>query len=190
MKKQQFSYSLKNDLVEKSKTQKISKILNKKYSPCLIAVKSFLKIKPFFFKKFEVNKDKKEYFSINIKCSQNNVFCTLANVLSNKIVFSCSAGKYNVSISRKSLRYNVIPVLTYFFQEIKQITTKAKILIVIFTLPINLKKNVLSFVFSQIYDKTKKKTIFFVLKNKKCFNGCKSKKKKRKKHKVMRFLKY
>lgn len=185
MKKQQFSYFLKNDLVEKNKTQKI---LNKKYSPCLIAVKTFLKTKPFFFKEFKADNNKKKYLSINIKCSQNNVFCTLANVLSNKIIFSCSSGKYNVSISRKSLRYNVIPVLTYFFQEIKQITVMAKVLIVIFTLPINLKKNVLFFVFSQIYDKTKKKTIFFVLKDKKCFNGCKSKKKKRKKHKVTRFL--
>jgi hypothetical protein len=47
MKKQQFSYFLKNDLVEKNKTQKI---LNKKYSPCLIAVKTFLKTNPFFLR--------------------------------------------------------------------------------------------------------------------------------------------
>jgi ribosomal protein S11 len=133
------------------------------------------------------SKVKSRFFSINIKCSQNNVFCVLTDFFTGKNLCSYSSGTYGIKISRKTVRYNIKTVLTYFFRQIKKQMSNAEILIFILTIPINSKKNILSFIFSQL-DKTDNKVIFFVLKNLKCFNGCRLKKKKRKKHKIRRFL--
>jgi hypothetical protein len=67
-------------------------------------------------------------------------------------------------------------------------------IIILLTVPIRLRKKVIELLFNlRLYKKTPKESylraILIKTKDKKCFNGCRSKKKRRKKRKGMRLLK-
>ena len=64
----------------------------------------------------------KDLFShkINILVKSNNVFCNLATFKDNKTINSCSAGKYNIQVSQKTIRYTYNTIITNFFKKIKK----------------------------------------------------------------------
>ena len=100
-----------------------------------------------------------------------------------------SSSNYNVKVSRKNLRYSIKPILSFFFQEIKKQISQTEFLSIILTAPLGLRKKMLTFIFAQLFDAKKKRTLFFTVKENKCFNGCRAKKRKRKKHKGLRLYK-
>lgn len=66
---------------------------------------------------------------LNLIIKPNNVFCNFSTFKDNQTTDSCSSGKYNIKVTRKTLRYTYDWVLARFFRIIKpKIYIKKKIL--------------------------------------------------------------
>ena len=70
-------------------------LLNKKYTDIVGNLKNF-KLK------------------IILRVRPNNIFCTLKNLDSDKILINKSSGTYNLQISKKKLKYNIKMMLQFF----------------------------------------------------------------------------
>jgi hypothetical protein len=125
-------------------------------------------------------------FKINIKVVSNNIFCTLSKTGSNDVLIKSSFGKYKIKISKRSLNLNFHRLLYLFFKE--KVFKKYKVLknnlVVFLTAPIKLRYRILKEFHSKV-----KNGILLKIFSKKCFNGCKVSKKKKKKRKGFRVFK-
>lgn len=184
----------------------IQEIHNDSYEEPLIAFESELnetnleqfECKNSDFKKEKILSKKKKTLTIRIK--PNNVFCTLKNETNNKVV-SGSSTKYKIKMSKKTLRYNYKIVVRSFLEEAKKML-KSNFLLVYITAPKRvrrellrmLKKKLLSskkslFKSSDSEDKKMFNAVVFNFHAKKCFNGCRAKKKRRNKQRGLRIYK-
>jgi hypothetical protein len=121
---------------------------------------------------------------IYIKLLPNNVFCNYA--VDNKTLVFISAGLCNLSISKKTLKTRYKLVFENFLEKIQDMLVYKNILISL-TCPIKYKKQIINqFLFN---NKFKKHKLIFNIESKKCFNGCRPKKKKRSKRKGLRLFK-
>jgi ribosomal protein S11 len=119
-----------------------------------------------------------------LKVTQNNVFCTLTNYQNKKILLNTSSGKEKLNISRKTLSFGAKHILISFLRKIKKKITGCNLIISI-TAPLRIKVLFLRLLKSYV-----RKTFIFINTNhKKCFNGCKPPKKKRKKQRGLRVFK-
>ena len=133
------------------------------------------------------NNDKNTYLfskKIDIRVTPNNVFCTLKNCFNNKTIKIGSAGKYKVKTSKKTLKYSCKIIVGFFLKEIRQDINSKKILVNM-TGPINLRKSIIE----QITKYIERNSITLNVNQKKCFNGCRPPKKRRKKQKGLRLFK-
>ena len=119
-----------------------------------------------------------------LKATQNNIFCTLINHRSNKIIFNTSAGKEKLKISRKTLIFGAKNIFLSFFKKIKKQVWEASIYVNIIG-PLRIKLIFLR----MLRNYSKKSCLLINTQHKKCFNGCKVKKKKRKKQRGLRVFK-
>jgi hypothetical protein len=144
----------------------------------------------------KLNKQHKIYLitTINIKIKQNNIFCTLRK--NQKIKKIASAGLYKIRISKKFLKLNYKKVIKLFLKKIKKKITFNNLLLNI-SCSKKFRKKILRQVlkfrkkyykqFSYKYKKKNYAELFAIsFKNKKCFNGCRPKKKIRKKRRRFR----
>ena len=96
-KKLKFTYKYKKKIVLlKSKT--------------LLRLKKTFKYKPYFINPIFQNiinskLENKIGYKISIRITPNNVFCTLKDLLKNKVLIVSSAGKYKLNVSKKTLRF-------------------------------------------------------------------------------------
>jgi ribosomal protein S11 len=127
---------------------------------------------------------KKIVYTITIKIIPNNVFCTFINNIENKTKLTISAGKYKLNVSRKKLKFTSKIILAKFIDEIKNQIKNSTILIKIYS-PIKQKKSIIKKLISSL----KKNKLIIKSLPVKCFNGCRPKKKKRKKQKGLRIFK-
>lgn len=83
--------------------------------------------KSYFSKKSKLFLAKKEYFGykLTIVVKANNVFCTITSLKENKILATCTAGKYNVKLSKKTIRYTYNTIITRFLKIAKKYSFKA-----------------------------------------------------------------
>ena len=114
----------------------------------------------------------------------NNVFCTLKNCFNNKTIQVGSAGKYKVKTSKKTLKFSCKIIVGFFLREIRQDLSSKKILINL-TGPITLRKSLIE----QVTKSIKGNSVTLNVNQKKCFNGCRPPKKRRKKQKGLRLFK-
>lgn len=121
---------------------------------------------------------------LSIKITSNNIFCNLKNIIDNRTLAVCSSGKYKVKTTKKKLKHNLKIVLGSFFNEIKN-KLVSKDLIFVITSPIKIRKQIIKFL-SQSFNKY---NLILKINNKKCFNGCRPPKKRRKKQKGLRIFK-
>lgn len=121
---------------------------------------------------------------LDIRITPNNVFCTLKNLSNNKIIKVGSSGKYKIKTSKKTLKFSCKVIVGFFLDEIKQ-DLVAKTLLINLTGPIRLRKVILE----QVVKHIRKSSVTINVNNKKCFNGCRPKKKRRKKQKGLRLFK-
>jgi ribosomal protein S11 len=138
------------------------------------------------FFNFSVDNLKVIDYKISIRVTSNNIFCTLVDPKTNKIKASTSSGQNNVKTSKKTLRFTSSIILQNFLNNVISFLQKKKFLIEIIS-PIRLRKKILQQVLN-ILTKTQSK-ILVELKPMKCFNGCRPKKKQRKKRKTFRIFK-
>ena len=119
---------------------------------------------------------------IYIKVCQNNIFCTLKNVYTNKILLNLSCGILKLDTSKKKLNYNLKFVLETFFRNVNSYFKVNKSFIIQIISAKKFRKKILSI----LKYKLKKKNVVLRTKKNKCFNGCRPSKKKRKKRVVLR----
>jgi ribosomal protein S11 len=121
---------------------------------------------------------------INIKINPNNIFCTLKSLNKKKILSVGSSGKYKIKTSKKTLRFSTKAVLNSFLNEIRNKLISKEIFITVIS-PIRIRKSI----FKQLTKYFRKKVLILHIDGKKCFNGCRPKKKKRKKQKSFQMFK-
>jgi ribosomal protein S11 len=148
---------------------------------------------------------------ITIRVKPNNTFCTLRSSFHDQVI-SSSSTKYNVKMSKKSLRYNYKIILKAFLKEVSAFIKSDKILFSI-TAPRKIRRELLRILkvhlepteLDETLDSDKIEhqedicddeeyseeptLVVFKLNAKKCFNGCRVRKKKRKKQRGLRIYK-
>lgn len=131
------------------------------------------------------NKLKKKYSLISLTIKPNNFFCTLRSKRhQNKLVLIRNSASYKIKVSKKRLRHTVKKMLFPFFREVYKKIKKTSVIIQIIA-PVRVRKIALR-TFLQYF---KSSIVAIDLKHKKCFNGCRPPKKKRKKRKGFRIFK-
>lgn len=189
MLKQSKNLNFKDSSTKRYSNRKTFRInLNKKH-------KNFLRVRKAFkfrcyisnpiFRQIS-NKNIYKNFSkhIFIKIRPNNVFCTLVDKDLKKILYTTSSGKCNTKTSKKTLRHSSKIVVQSFFDNIKRYSKKDYFLITI-NGPKKMKKPILELLSLNL----KNKNLIVDVKGKKCFNGCRPSKKRRKKQKGLRIFK-
>jgi len=180
--------------------QKQIKKLKKKYQKSSRKTKQFarfLRIRKNFkyqtsllnatFKKICQKSSLKDFSKIiNIKIKANNIFCTLKNLDKKLTVYNMSAGKCKIKTSKKLLRYSIKQIVNFFFAKIRRIILNTKSILVNITGPKRIRKVVIKLFETNL----KRRHLIININQKKCFNGCRAKKQKRKKQKKFRILKY
>lgn len=113
------------------KMKKNERLVNKNRSHIIIKkklqIKNDLLVKKFKKALFEKNKVKKALLlkkkllkRITIKFKQNNIFCTLINLINNKTLHVGSSGIYKLKISKRKLKYVFLEVLNIFFNKMRK----------------------------------------------------------------------
>jgi len=156
--------------------------------------KNFLRVRKSFRDKCQANNPTFRFISgkglkffeklISIKIKPNNVFCALSDRLSGKTIYITSSGKCQIKTSKKMLRFSSKLILQSFFNNIKPLLKREGI-IVRMVGPKRLKKPVVE----QLTTVLRGKSLLITSEGKKCFNGCRAPKKRRKKQRGMRIFK-
>lgn len=121
---------------------------------------------------------------VHIRISFNNIFCTLRDIVKNQILLNLSCGILKLDTSKKKLNYNIKFVLETFFKKAELSLKTKKNCIVQIISPKKFRKKILGILKQRI----KRKNIILRTKKNKCFNGCRSPKKRRKKRVSLRVL--
>ena len=185
MLKQKKNLLIKNNRAENLSVEKKIKQQNR----INFRLRKIFKNKPYFVNPINqelINLSNNNLFSrkLTIRITPNNIFCNLKNISTNKTVKVGSSGKYKVKTSKKTLKFSCKIVLGFFLEEIKQETIKKEILLSL-TAPIKLRKVILE----QVAKYIQLSSMIINFNQKKCFNGCRPPKKKRKKQKGLRLFK-
>lgn len=184
--------TIKKQILKKIEKNK-HKIYKKKYN--IKEFKKFYHLKKIFkYKNYLLNTKLKENlnnqfknkisYKIKVKIIPNNVFCTFIDIAENKTKIVTSAGKYKLNVSRKKLKFTSKIIISKFIDDIKTQIKNGTVLIEIYG-PIKQKKGVIKKFISSL----KRNKLLIKSLSVKCFNGCRPKKKKRKKQKGLRILK-
>lgn len=123
-------------------------------------------------------------FSVAIRLTQNNVFCTLKNLVTKKTLQNSSSGTQGVHTSKKSLRYSCRQLVPAFLKRIPAAEPQS-----VFIANITVPKRLRKFVALKLANRFKGSRFFLFLNGKKCFNGCRPSKQRRKKHQKYRVFK-
>ena len=139
------------------------------------------------FKAIKDTPDSAKKFRFNVNVTNNNIFCTLVDLSTNNIVLQLSAGKCNISSSKKLVRYASKIVLDEFLLKCKPFLNKNSVVFK-FSGPVRIRRFILNSVFYhfKLFDVSQ---VFFDIKANKCFNGCRPPKQRRKKNKGLRLFK-
>ena len=117
-------------------------------------------------------------YTIFFKIKQNNLFCTLKNIITNNILLVASAGKLKLNVSKNKLFFLQKKIIFKFLKKVKWILKRHKFSIIIKLIcPLKLRRRVLRHVRILL----KKRPLVVIFSDLKIFNGCRSKKKRRKK---------
>ena len=135
--------------------------------------------------------NKKRFLRLTVKVVPNNIFCTIKDNQSNKVLRSVSGGTYSIKLSKKGLRYYAKVVLTSFLKDLRDLKIKFNKSIVIKVIaPIQLRRQIINVLSYSLFGKfANKKNAFLEVEAKKVFNGCRPRKKIRKKRKGLRLFK-
>lgn len=140
--------------------------------------------------------------TITIRIKPNNVFCTFVNRANRKTkTISGTCTKYKVKMSKKALRYNYKVILKSFLKETKRFLKSKRILISV-TSPKKIRRELMRILKTRLIRRKKfvqkasgkrvrysPDLLLFRFNSKKCFNGCRVRKKRRKKQRGLRIYK-
>jgi ribosomal protein S11 len=119
-----------------------------------------------------------------IKLGSNNVFCTLKNIQKNTVYCSRSSGRYKYKITKKTLKYIAPLVISSFLEESRKDLYKSSLILNLIA-PKRLRRYNIRALGRMLIKKYRVKHLIFSVKDKKCFNGCRLPKLRRKKKKFL-----
>lgn len=135
------------------------------------------KITGIYFKIFRYFKAVPRFnLKLAVNIFPNNIFLNLSQVKKYKTLKKASSGMFSVKITKKRLYQGVGIILQKFLKKIKFFLHRRNLLIVL-TSPRFLKRKVIKLFRNSLL----KRNLFFKVLASKCFNGCRPKKKRRKK---------
>jgi ribosomal protein S11 len=147
-------------------------------------LKQLFNKKPFFLNRnslfLQKKVNNKYFFRLIIKLKANNIFCSFLNTKVKKTLKIISSGIYKIKTSKKSLKFSTKNILKIFLGTIKKkYKLSNKKLLIKITAPIRIRKKIIK----QLTNSFKTNSLLINVEEKKCFNGCRPSKKKRKKKK-------
>jgi hypothetical protein len=149
-------------------------ILNKKISNSLIYSKNFSK-------------------KITFRFSQNNLFCNLLDLKKHKTLHTSSAGVYKLKLSKRKIKTFYKTFVYIFFNKIKKNVKDFKNTLFNVIAPIKIRKALIKVILLEIkkfrQQYSERKNVLINISAKKCFNGCRAKKKIRKKGRFFKIYK-
>lgn len=129
---------------------------------------------------------KDNYFEkkISIKVTSNNIFCTCINFITNKIIYNGSGGLYKIKVSKKKLKLVYKNILYKFFGFLRKKYRRNFLnrILVCISAPIMLRKKIIRAAMNILLKLKNLKVILLKMNKKKCFNGCRASKVRRKKN--------
>jgi hypothetical protein len=130
-------------------------------------------------------------YTITVRMTQNNIFCYIGNIVTNKTLLKLSSGNVKINITKKTLKFHSTRIIPYFFSLLRSKMIRS-VISVNFIVPKAIKKKIFFLVLSKFKKLRRKKYFFklFIFRGKKCFNGCRAPKLKRKKRHKFRILKF
>jgi len=123
-------------------------------------------------------------YTVNIRVTPNNIFCNLSNTIEKKTMFVCSGGTYKLNVSKKKLKFISKIIIQNFIKKFSTVQPYKTVLIKIIG-PIKTRK----FIIKQFKGLLKKNNLIIKSNPLKCFNGCRPKKKKKRKQKGLKIFK-
>lgn len=139
----------------------------------------------FFFFNIPSNYIDKYSLHIFIRVLQNNIFITFFNFKTKKIIKKISCGLIQLKSSKKKIKFNLNIILNKINFLIKKYFFFIKNIILKITAPRYFKKIIYKFFFFSINYNI---NFIYIFSSNKAFNGCRVKKKRRKKRKFFRIF--
>jgi hypothetical protein len=129
-------------------------------------------------------------YLITIRIVQNNIFCYIGNIATGKTILKLSSGLVKLNITKKTIKFHSSRIVPYFFSLLPSRIINCTIGIN-FIVPQVLKRKIFFLVLSKLKKSRGKKMFLklFFFSGKKCFNGCRVAKLKRKKRHKFRIYK-
>jgi hypothetical protein len=115
-------------------------------------------------------------FLLTIKVLANNVFCSFKNLQLNKTVFIYSAGLLRLKMTKRKLKTTPKLIIDMFLTRVESELKQTELLLVDITAPMLIKEYILESVFS---GSIKQNNLIINIKDKKSFNGCRPRKRRR-----------
>jgi hypothetical protein len=112
------------------------------------------------------------------------MFCHVIDLRKKTTLLKINSGFLKIKITKKRINYVIKPILNYFFDKINLLKIKKSLLFSVIV-PARNRRLVLKHTWRSF--NTKRKMLFVV--SKKCFNGCRPPKKRRKKRQGLRLFK-
>jgi hypothetical protein len=143
-----------------------------------------------YYRSGPLNFIKKEFVG-TMRVRPNNIFFTLKSVQPQQMLLFKSAGSYKLNVSKKTLKYNSIIFLKLLLKDIKKqlgssFLKQRTIFRVKLSAPFHLRASIFLF-FLKAFRRASSFQVAIL--EKKAFNGCRPKKKKRKKRQGLRIFK-
>jgi len=139
----------------------------------------------FFFYNIPFKYISKYNLHIVIRITQNNIFITFFDFITKKIIKKMSCGRLRLKSSKKKIKFNLNIILNKIIFLIKKYFYFVKNILLKITAPRYLKKKIYNFFFFSINYNVH---IIYIFDSNKAFNGCRVKKKRRKKRNFFRIF--
>lgn len=134
---------------------------------------------------------KTKFLRLTVRVVPNNMFCHLKDTKTNTVLRSVSSGSYKMKVSKKGIRNYSKLIANAFLKDLRDKSVKLnKPLIAKIIAPVGIRKPLLTIFKNSLFKKFNiKKRLLLEIASKKVFNGCRPRKKVRKKRKGLRLFK-
>ncbi len=141
-------------------------------------------------KKYKLGR-KAKFLRLTVRVAPNNMFCHIKDTKTNTVLRSVSSGSYKMKVSKKGIRNYSKLIATAFLKDLRDKQIKFnKPLVAKIIAPVGIRKPLLTIFKNSLFKKfSNKKKLLLEVASKKVFNGCRPRKKVRKKRKGLRLFK-
>jgi ribosomal protein L18 len=141
-------------------------------------------------KKYKLGR-KTKFLRLTVRIAPNNMFCHIKDTKTNTVLRSVSSGSYKMKVSKKGIRNYSKLIANAFLKDLRDKQIKFnKPLVAKIIAPVGIRKPLLTIFKNSLFKKfNQKRKLLLEVASKKVFNGCRPRKKVRKKRKGLRLFK-